>query len=117
MLPASSPLKKYLTPAVGLWGGILLISAALVGVYFAARGALLQSAVESEGQQIEVLARVVMAHTEEVIAHADSIARYVQTRWRQTDRIEVKHLAESGERAQGAIMQVVMSDATWSQRS
>ena len=119
-MPVSATLKKYLTPNVVLWGGILLVSAALVAVYFAARGALLQSAVESEGQQNAVLAQVIMAHTDEVISQADAVARYVQTNWRQIERKEVKRLADGGGRAQGAILQVVISDATgavvWSTR-
>ncbi len=111
-MPVSATLKKYLTPNVVLWGGILLVSAALVAVYFAARGALLQSAVESEGQQNAVLAQVIMAHTDEVISQADAVAGYVQTNWRQIKRSEIRKLMQSNLSAQGAITQVNISDAT-----
>ena len=112
MSPVRSSLQKYLTPDAALWCCILLICVGLGLVYTGSRDALLQSAVDAEGHENELVSGIVMANTDAVFTQADAIARYVQTGWLTLDLEEVKRLAHSNRWGQGDVQHVEVADVS-----
>ena len=94
-----------------LWAAKALVIITLLFVYSLSSDSLLKQALEAEGQHNEALAQAIMEHTEGVVSHADSIARFVQKDWRRLDSRSITDFVDATQQAEVGILQVALTDA------
>ena len=100
-----------------LWAAVIVLIIVFLVVYTMSRDILQKQAVEAEGLNNQTIAQAIMAHTEAVFAHADSIARFVQKDWRTLNGRMITDFVDARQLAQAGILQVTLTDAkgllTW----
>jgi len=100
-----------------LWTAVTVLIIVFLVVYTVSRDILQKQAVEAEGLNNQAIAQAIMAHTEAVFTHADSIARFVQKDWRRLDRRAITDFVDAKQLSQAGILQVALVDAkglvTW----
>jgi len=100
-----------------LWTAVIVLIIVFMVVYTVSRDILQKQAVAAEGLNNQAIAQAVIAHTEAVFSHADSITRFVQKDWRRLDRSAITDFVDAKQLPQAGILQVVLVDAkglvTW----